>query len=666
MTRSLGALLALALAAAAQVPEQDRRNTYLPNVDTRFEAPSYPDRPAWEARAAFLRQQILSAAGLLPLPEKRPLRAEVFGRLDREGYSIEKVLLETYPGLYLGGNLYRPRGRTGRFPAVVSPHGHWTYGRLENQPLASVPARGISLARQGFVVFAYDMVGWNDTTQLPHGFTGPRETLWSINVLGVQLWNGLRAVDFLQSLPDVDPARIAATGASGGGTQTFLLAAVDERVRVAAPVNMISLLMQGGSQCENAPNLRVRANNVELGGLIAPRPLLMVAATGDWTRNTPQEEFPAMQAIYRLLGAESEVESVQFDAPHNYHQASREAVYRFFRERLLGLQGPIAEESFRAEHLEHMLALHGRPLPEDAVDLEAFLEARVQEAEQGTASLRPHDAASLARAREAFRERLTFSLLVEQPARADIISEPRDKLPAGQTLLLGRRSAGDRIAAAWLEPARKNPAAAPTLLVHPEGVAWVLSSSESSAGFVRRLLDRGVTVLGIDAFQTGHSRAPRDRSDRFFTTYNQTDDAHRVQDILTAIEYLRGRAGSEALNLVGFEIAGVWTYFARALADDRVNLAADLAQFRAGADDDYVSRFFVPGIRKAGDFRAAAVLASSGKLLLHNAGRAFPLDWVRAGFEAAGGPGEIRETSVSEAELLNWLAPQPPPVRRRR
>ena len=126
-------------------------------------------------------------------------------------------------------------------PAVVSPHGHWPYGRIENDQVVSVPARSISLARQGFVVFTYDQVGHNDTTQTSHDFNGPVEKLWSFSPLGLQLWNSIRVVDFLQSLEDVDPDRIAATGASSGATQTFLLTAVDNRVGYSAPVSMISV-----------------------------------------------------------------------------------------------------------------------------------------------------------------------------------------------------------------------------------------------------------------------------------------------------------------------------------------------------------------------------------------------------------------------------------------
>jgi hypothetical protein len=102
------------------------------------------------------------------------------------------------------------------------------------------------------VAFGYDMVGYNDTLQTEHRFTSPTYQLWSFTPLGLQLWNSIRALDFVESLPEVDGQRLAVTGASGGGTQTFLLAAVDDRVHAAAPVNMVSFIMQGGCRrnCE--------------------------------------------------------------------------------------------------------------------------------------------------------------------------------------------------------------------------------------------------------------------------------------------------------------------------------------------------------------------------------------------------------------------------------
>src|SRR5688572_7836927 len=186
------------------IPAQDVRNTVL-NGRTHYKMPVFATREEWQERAVFLRKQILASAGLLPMPEKRPLNAQVFGKLERDGYTVEKVLLETLPGFYLGGNLYRPRASQGPFPGVVSPHGHWHYGRLENTALVSIPGRAISLARQGYVVFSYDMVGQNDTNQVPHDWLDPRKDLWNIgSSMGTHLWNSMRDVDFLTSLADVD------------------------------------------------------------------------------------------------------------------------------------------------------------------------------------------------------------------------------------------------------------------------------------------------------------------------------------------------------------------------------------------------------------------------------------------------------------------------------
>jgi len=180
--RLLLAAFSACLAAQAQIPAQDARNLNPPNTDTHFTAKTYSTLAEWQAHKELLRKQILSAAGLMPLFPKTGLHPQIFGRIENRDYSIEKVLLETLPGYYLGGNLYRPLkpAPPDGFPAVLTPHGHWNYGRLEHTTIASIPARAINLARQGYVVFAYDMVGYNDTIQTAHDFGDtPRERLWS-------------------------------------------------------------------------------------------------------------------------------------------------------------------------------------------------------------------------------------------------------------------------------------------------------------------------------------------------------------------------------------------------------------------------------------------------------------------------------------------------------
>lgn len=559
--RSL-ALIGALLPGLSVFAQADRRNTDITHTDTVFPMPAYPSLDAWKARATQLRRQVLFAAGLDPFPAKPPLRAEVFGRIAHADYTIEKVLLETMPGYWLGGNLYRPAGRPGRYPGIVSPHGHWSYGRLEHQPLGSIPARAINLARQGYVVFAYDMVGYNDTQQTPHAFGGRREQLWNFGPLGLQLWNSIRAVDFLLTLPDVDPGRLGATGASGGGTQTFLLTAVDDRIKWSVPVNMISGLMQGGSACENAPGLRFGANNIEIAALMAPRPMLMVSASGDWTRNTPQNEYPAMKAIYRLFDAEAKLDHVHVDAPHNYNKESREAMYRFFAREALGVASPgkeFAERNIAVEPLDKMLALWGRTLPAGALDYEGVF-ARWRAFSAGAAPS---------------RDRLMLALGAEWPARVEAAGAAGD-------LVLSRPGRGDAVRVrATGQPA--------TLVVREDG---------------RR--EPAADAVVLTAFQTGDAVAPRNRDAKHFLTFNRSDDAERVQDILTGLRWL-AQQGRSRVTLRCEGRAALWCTFAAAVAPLPVTLEAPAGGFQ-GTDAEFAERFFVPGIQRAGGWAAAQAL----------------------------------------------------------
>jgi hypothetical protein len=555
-------LLLFLTAVAAQVPPAaDGRLTDIPNTDTHFTMPAYPSRADWEKRAAHLRKQILSSAGLLPLPHKTPINPQVFGKIDRPDYTIEKVLIETMPGYYLGGNLYRPKGKTGPFPGIASPHGHWNYGRVENTNLGSMPARGINLARQGYVVLIYDMVGYNDTMQTPHAFGGPREQLWGLGPLGLQLWNSIRVVDFLQSLKDVDPNRIGATGASGGGTQTFLLAAIDDRIKFTAPVNMISAIMQGGSPCENAPGLRFDTNNMEIAALTAPRPMLMVSATGDWTRNTMVEEYPSLRQIYRLYGMQDKLEAVQFDFPHNYNKESREAVYKFFAKHVLNAAdlSEYKERSFPVEQLQNMLALHNRTLPAGALTYEQIVEQWIGSARQLLSDATP----------EQKKERLTLAMGVESPEKVLFSSSNGE-------LRLSRDGKGDLVTGVFKG---SKPV---TILVHPDG-AQKAPPVENS--------------ISLNVFKT------RSQASKHFTAFNRADDANRVQDILTAIAHLK-QQGVNKPKLKCSGRAAIWCTFAAAVSDTPVDLDAPLGGFR-GSDQDLIEQFFIPGLQRAGGLAAA-------------------------------------------------------------
>jgi dienelactone hydrolase len=588
MITRLLALLSIAAAAGAQTPVADIRNTETPNTDTHFQAPRYAHLAEWKARRLELRQQILAAAGLDPMPERGPLNPQVFGKLDRAGYSIEKVLLETLPHYYLGGNLYRP-DKPGRHPAVLVTHGHWTYGRLENTKNFSGPVLCVNLARQGYVVLAIDMVGVNDTLQTPHEFGGAGEDLWRFGPLGLQLWNASRALDYLLSRDDVDGARIGMTGASGGGSQTFLLTAVDDRIAASAPVNMVSAYMQGGARCENAPGLRIGTSNVEIAAMAAPRPLLLVSDTGDWTANVPHEELPAIRGIYTLFDQPEAVENFHQDAEHNFNRNARESVYRFFAKVLLHDADwkNYSERGVDVERLQDLLALMGRELPQGAVDYDGLFAEWKAMAGQQVASA---DAATL-------RARLARSIGVAWPMHV----EYHDQAGA---MFLSRAGAGERI------PLRViHNSGAPVLVIHPDGIAAASALPE-----IQTWSQKGNAVAMIDAFQTGAARAPRDRSAEHFLGFNLTDDANRVQDILTTLAFIHENHGGPASESVQLHCAGPaanWCVVAAAIAPIKVSLdpVPDLP-----ADDQYlVDHFFVPGLERQGGMAAARRLALSNR-----------------------------------------------------
>jgi dienelactone hydrolase len=662
-----GAVAANPVNTADAPPTIDKRLVQIRETETRFEFPKYSSRAEWEARAEELRHQILFSAGLWPQPPKTPLRPRIFGKIERPGYTIEKVFFESVPGFYCTGNLYRPSGMPGPHPAVLSPHGHWQHGRLEDSELGSIPARCINLARQGFVVFAYDMVGYNDSLQIPHTFDGKREQLWGITLLGLQLLNSIRAVDFVSSLPDVDPSRIGCTGASGGGTQTFLLCAVDKRVKVGAPVNMISAHYQGGCLCENAPGLRVDTFNVEIAALMAPRPLLMVSATGDWTVNTPKVEYPAVRSIYALYKAEDNVHQVQFDAPHNYNRQSREAVYAWFGRHLLGKPRDWApkEEPYTAEPPEAMRVFPDGKLPDGTPDAKAITEYLIRTAASNLEALMPRTRRDLLRFRQTLRDGLRHCLCVQIPKPEDVksatVETHRSERFTASKLVIWRPSVGDRIPGVLYRPSTRPIPKRVALVVDSNGTAAFCGSQLGTPSpLVALLLRRGCAVLSIDPFLVGEARPANwqgRKEFRFFTTFNRTNTAERVQDVLTALAYIKARFPKAEIAVWGRGTAGIWCLLAAGLASQLDALAIDACGLDTSNDESFLGDLFVPGLRRVGDVRAAASLCAPAKLMLYNTQGRFQTKWAEWVYLTAG----VRRYLHTDASLpadeavVRWL-----------
>ncbi|MCU0712305.1 MAG: acetylxylan esterase [Pirellula sp.] len=359
----------------------------LKDLDGHFPFDVPVSKEAWEARAAELRRQIKVSLGLTPMPTLAPLKPTIHSRREMDGYAVEKFYIESFSGLYVTGSLYSPLDTKGKkLPAVLCPHGHWTNGRFlkvsegeikneiangaerfESAARSPLQARCVQLARMGCIVLHYDMLGYADSRQIDfnraHGFGnhGPNPDVpagqWllfssraeelSQNVMGIQTINTLQLVEYLLSRDDVDPSKLSITGASGGGTQTFIASAIEPRFSGAYPVVMVSTGMQGGCTCENACGLRVGTGNVEIAALTAPKPMGLNAAN-DWTKNMATDGVPQLKKLYGLYGA---ADRFTFQSAthfgHNYNHVTRVAMYGFMNRLFgLGLKEPILESDF--------------------------------------------------------------------------------------------------------------------------------------------------------------------------------------------------------------------------------------------------------------------------------------------------------------------------------
>jgi hypothetical protein len=214
-------------------------------------------------------------------------------------------------------------------PAILCPHGH---GRDQNNRFMEyTQQRCATLARMGAVVFAFDMLGYGDFQQADHKIE---------NVFKIQLLNSIRSIDFLSQLQGgVDRNRIAVTGESGGGTQTFMLSAVDDRIAVSVPTVMVSGYFFGGCQCESGMPVHTSCSpattNVEVAACMAPKPLMLISDGGDWTRFVPEMEAPYIRRIYSFFEAEDQFENAHFPAEnHDYGPSKRQAAYVFLAKHL--------------------------------------------------------------------------------------------------------------------------------------------------------------------------------------------------------------------------------------------------------------------------------------------------------------------------------------------
>jgi hypothetical protein len=537
------------------------------------------------------------------------------------------------------------------------------------------------------------MEGYADSVQLVHrpgvraamntgedwGMFSPQAELNLVNMMGLQTWNSIRVLDFITSLPDVDPSRIAVTGASGGGTQTMILSAIDDRVAVSMPAVMVSTAMQGGCTCENAPYLRVGAGNVDVAALAAPRPLEMVAAN-DWTKELLNKGYPDLKRLYNLLGVPDRVHADAFTHfEHNYNAVSRGATATFLNQQFhLGQPEPVIERDFLPLTKDEMSvwdAQHPKPSGDQVGDAHErkLVKQMTEMSEKLIDAVQPKDAATLAEFRKVIGGAFDVILGRRLEDVGTVSFEIKDKSDRGNYLqmvgLLTRE--GQPPSPLFSEANKRGREQLPTLFLHPKDwngqvVIWVgengksdvLTKDGSPTPAVAKLLESKFSVLAADLLYQGEftedGKPVADQRLQGYTGgvgkgeawtqaseytygYNLPLFSERVNDVLTLIRFVQtDQHEAKKIHLIGLgKTAGPIAVAARAQAGEAIDKAAINADgFRFESLDRVTDPMFLPGAVKYGDVPALLALGAPGHLWV--VGNDAELKTVKDAYAAAG------------------------------
>ncbi|MGI6414137.1 MAG: acetylxylan esterase [Thermoguttaceae bacterium] len=346
-------------------PEKMMQQYWLRQVDSAAQRwrEEYEKRTAPEQISAYqarLREEFLKAIG--GLPERTPLAAQVTGTVARDGYRVEKIIFESQPKHYVTGLLFLPDAERFKapYPGVLIPCGHAMSAKGHDE----YQTMGALLALSGMAAFVFDPIDQGERGQrlgddgwpklwgtTAHWMVGVGSMLVGRNTARFEIWDGIRAIDYLQSRPEIDPQRIGCTGNSGGGTQTAYLMALENRLKAAAPSCYLcgfpALLHTIGPQDAEQTifgQLAFGMDHADYLMMQAPTPFLVCAATqdffdiqGTWTI------FRYAKRLYTRMGCAERLDILENDAKHNYNTVQREGVVRWMARWLLGKDQPIKE-----------------------------------------------------------------------------------------------------------------------------------------------------------------------------------------------------------------------------------------------------------------------------------------------------------------------------------
>jgi dienelactone hydrolase len=626
--------------AALPVPDSQAYGAFLRARAAALHANDRPpaDRKAWEERRSSLRRAMLAAMG--PFPEQPcPLRPQEVGVLKRDGYRIEKLLFQSRPDVWVTATAYVPEPARGRVPAVLAVHGHWLLARRD----LVVQARCLGLVKLGFFVLAVDAFGAGEryTKPAPGTYHGALYggTLWPAGqtLLGLQVYDNRRAVDYLLSRPEVDGTRLGITGASGGGNQTMYAGALDDRFRAVVPVCAVgtyqAYLRAACCVCEVLPGALRIAEEGDVLGLVAPRALLVINATQDafqFSVGEARKSLDRARPIFGLYGAEERLRHAVFESPHAYNQPMREAMYGWMRRWLRdeGDGSPVPEPKHVIEKAEDLACFPDDKRPDGFLFLPAFARRQAESLLRAAAARPDH-----------VEDWESTAVHLRKVLRKDVLGDfPPLPRPAA---LVGKATTADGVTTTPLvlhpEPGlplhadlQSRPASgdkAPAcVLLHLDGRAEALKHPLAAA-----LLARGCMVLAPDLRATGTMRPPHDAI-AGAPDHNSAEHGlwlgrpllgQWAFDVLALLDWLALQPGldRERVAVAGLGQAGIVALVAAGLLDDRVSAAATVgAPVTYVTDEAYAQGthmgLLAPGLMQAGDVPQLAALVAPRRLVV--------------------------------------------------
>lgn len=556
----------------------------------------------WDATLTRRREQWREMLGLSPLPPRTPLHATVTGVLDRGDYVVEKVHFQSVPGAYVIGNLYRPAKITGRLPAVLYLCGH-TKGKVS--PTYQSHPRWFG--QHGYVALVLDPIQLGESQGIHHGTY--REERWDwpsrgYTPAGTEVWNAMRALDYLETREDVDPQRLGVTGLSGGGVISWCLGAADERVKVVVPVCQSGSIEQvvtdrstdGHCDCAFWINY-YRWCWPDIGALIAPRPFLMASGSEDvlWRPSGYRDVSQRIRRQYAALGAGDQFDLVEDLSPHGYTPRLRRAIFTWFNTHLKNDPTPVTDDVTDFVEPEENLLVFGGKLPEqdEMRRVDTLLVQRPALPEVADESAwRAHQAAAIQRLRE-----LTFryTLSDQPPRQRDFRADGNDQASTYATYVFDSFD-GMTLGVKTKRPQRGDwPLPTLAFAIQPDA-----RSPFSGGGSSRPPVDAQFATAAVEVRNTAStSMGPGYlwTARRTFPLLGETLPERQVSDLLAAIRLLRQESVTGPVAVYGDGATAPLAVYA-ALLDPQITELV-LANPPASHEDPKTPEFL--GVLRIGD-----------------------------------------------------------------